>query len=161
MRIISGIHKGRPLHPPKNLPVRPTTDKAKESLFNILNNRLDYEEICTLELFAGTGNISYEFCSRGVKKAVAVDGDFRCVKYIKSVAEQLNMPLQGIKANAFGFIQQHTGQYDLIFADPPYDLSRMNEIPDLVLNSSLLKTDGIFILEHSRDQDFSQHPLLL
>ncbi len=158
MRIISGEFKGRPIHPPQNLPVRPTTDKAKESLFNILANNIDFEDLKVLDLFAGTGNISYEFASRGALEITAVDADFRCAKFIKTTAETLKMPIKTIRANVFSFLSTEFAKYDLIFADPPYDLERLAEIPDLIINQNILNEDGVFILEHSSDHNFSKHP---
>lgn len=158
MRIISGEFKGRPIHTPQNLPVRPTTDKAKESLFNILANRIDLDGIKVLDLFAGTGNISYEFASRGALEVTSVDSDFRCAKFIKTTAENLKMPIKIVRANAFSFLSTIIAKYDLIFADPPYDLARLSEIPDLIINQNILTDDGILIVEHSATNDFSKHP---
>jgi 16S rRNA (guanine966-N2)-methyltransferase len=158
LRIISGTHRGRPLHPPKNLPVRPTTDKAKESLFNILNNQLDFEGIWVLDLFTGTGNISYEFASRGAAFIRAVDSDIRCIKYVRSTNEKLEFDIKITRANVFSFLKTSKEKYDLIFADPPYHLERLPQIPDLILESGLLKNEGLLIVEHSDDQNFVHHP---
>src|SRR5210317_606039 len=105
MRIISGTHKGRKIIAPKKLPVRPTTDMAKESLFNILNNQFYFDEISVLDLFAGTGNVSYEFASRGTQHIISVDKDFGCVKFINETSETLNMPIQVIKSDVFKFLE--------------------------------------------------------
>lgn len=158
MRIISGKYKGRPITTPNNLPVRPTTDKAKESLFNILANRIDFEGLNVLDLFSGTGGISYEFASRGAQFISSVDSDYRCVHFIKSMAEKLGMPIKTIKANVFSFIATAYGNYDLIFADPPYDLNRIDELPDLIINKNLLAIGGMMIIEHSVATNFAHHP---
>ena len=135
MRIISGKYKSRKITAPKKLPVRPTTDMAKEALFNILNNRFYFEDISVLDLFSGTGNISYEFASRGTEKITAVDSNFGCVKFINEISEQFDMDINGIKNDVFKFLEQTNQHFDLIFADPPYNFSedRFITIPELVL----------------------------
>jgi len=159
LRIIGGNFKGRLLHPPKGLPVRPTTDFAKTALFNILNNRIDFEETRVLDLFAGTGSISLEFMSRGCPKIVAVDKDFGCIRFIKDTIEKLNITgMQAVKADVFGFIKTSNGGFNLIFCDPPYDLDKLPSIPDAIFSSHLLEKDGLLIVEHSARVDFSQHP---
>jgi 16S rRNA (guanine966-N2)-methyltransferase len=158
MRIISGSHKGRLIKPQGSLPVRPTTDMAKESLFNILNNKISFEDICVLDLFAGTGSISFEFASRGAKEITAVDMNFRCIDYIKRTAEGFGFEnIRTVRANALSFLGFCKVQYDVIFADPPYDMKDIPSVPDLVADKKLLKEDGLLILEHSRDFDFSKH----
>ncbi|MGB3591313.1 MAG: 16S rRNA (guanine(966)-N(2))-methyltransferase RsmD [Nonlabens sp.] len=159
MRIISGIHKGRRIQAPKKLPVRPTTDMAKEALFNILRNKTFVHGSTVLELFAGSGNMSYEFASRGASSITAVDEHTPCIKFIESTATKLEMPIDTIKADVFQFLSQHQGQYDLIFADPPYalDIDQFNNIPDLVFERNLLKEDGILIVEHSKHTDLQSH----
>jgi 16S rRNA (guanine966-N2)-methyltransferase len=150
VRIISGEHKGIQLNPPAKLPVRPTTDRAKEALFNILETYFDLESCKTLDLFAGTGNISFEFCSRGVQSAVAVDLDFGCVSYIKEIREKLKYEqLQVAKSNVFSWLKSSTGAFDLIFADPPYDLPTQVQLPALVFEKELLAAKGWLIIEHS------------
>ena len=121
MRIISGNYKGRRIIAPKKLPVRPTTDMAKESLFNILRNRYSFSTISVLDLFAGTGNISYEFASRGAKAITAVDANAGCARFIQQTSEQLEMNINVIKADVYGYLSRAAEQHDLIFADPPYD----------------------------------------
>jgi 16S rRNA (guanine966-N2)-methyltransferase len=159
MRIISGSHKGRLIKPQGSLPVRPTTDMAKESLFNILNNKIDFEDISVLDLFAGTGSISYEFASRGAKEITAVDMNYRCVEYIKRTAEHFDFKnIRTVRANALSFLGFCKVQYDVIFADPPYDMNDIPLIPDQVFDKKLLKENGLFILEHSRDFNFSKYP---
>ena len=162
MRIVSGAFKGRRINPPNNLPVRPTTDLAKESLFNILVNYFTFEDMDVLDLFAGTGNISYEFVSRGCRSVTAIDNNSRCIDFIKKMADDLKMEiLHAYRDNVFRFLKHNTKSYNLIFADPPYDLPGLVDIPDLVLNSSSLVKDGWFILEHPRRVMFSDHKYLL
>jgi 16S rRNA (guanine(966)-N(2))-methyltransferase RsmD len=159
MRIITGKFRGKQIHPPVKLPVRPTTDFAKESLFNILNNILDIEGLHVLDLFAGTGSISYEFFSRGSEMVTAIDIDTHCVAFINKTALSMNAEnLEAIREDVFQFLKYPFGEYDLVYADPPYDMAGIDLLPDLVLNNRILKGEGLFILEHSRDHDFSQHP---
>jgi len=159
VRIISGKYRGRQIHTPHNLPVRPTTDFAKESLFNILNNLVDFEELKVLDLFAGTGNISYEFFSRGAVNVTAVEIDPKCVAFINKTIHLLNAEcLYAISADVFQYLKHAFGKYDIIFADPPYQMEKIDEIPDLIFQSQILKNEGWFILEHSKRHDFSKHP---
>lgn len=156
MRIVSGTHKSRIIHTPKNLPVRPTTDLAKEALFNILVNYFDFEEITVLDLFAGTGNISYEFASRGVPGVTSIDLDLRCVSFIRKTAADFGFAgVLSFRSDAFRFLRNCDNQYDIIFCDPPYELEGIEEIPKVVMERNLLKPDGWLILEHSRDYNFS------
>ena len=124
MRIISGQYKGRRISPPKNLPVRPTTDMSKEALFNVLNNYFDFEGLKILDLFSGTGNISYEFASRGSQNITSVDADFGCIKFIKQTATEFDFNIAAIKSDIFAFIEKCQSSYDIIFADPPYALEQ-------------------------------------
>jgi 16S rRNA (guanine966-N2)-methyltransferase len=159
VRIITGKFRGKQIHPPANLPVRPTTDFAKVSLFNILNNLVDFEGLRVLDLFAGTGSISYEFFSRGASMVTAIDKDSHCIAFISKTAESMKADnLEAVREDALQFLKHPFGQYDLVFADPPYDMEGIETIPDQVLGSGILIPDGYFILEHSRDQDFSDHP---
>jgi 16S rRNA (guanine(966)-N(2))-methyltransferase RsmD len=157
MRIISGLYKSRRIVAPKKLPVRPTTDMAKESLFNIINNLYYFDAISVLDLFAGTGNISYEFASRGTEQIVAVDEDFGCIKFINQTSEAFNMPIQTIKSDVFKFLEKSTLQSNLIFADPPYNFSdeQYAKIPNLVFQKKILLEDGLLIIEHSKHSDLS------
>ena len=159
MRIISGIYKGRRFSPPKNLPVRPTTDMAKESLFNIMNNYYYFDEISVLDLFAGTGNISYEFASRGVPNIIAVDNNYQCIKYINATASEFEMPIHAIKSSVFKYLDQTNQKFTVIFADPPYDMITEDflKIPELVFQNELLEDNGILVVEHSKHTDLSQH----
>jgi 16S rRNA (guanine(966)-N(2))-methyltransferase RsmD len=159
MRIIGGKLKGLRLNTPKNLPVRPTTDLAKEALFNILNNQLDYEGLTVLDLFSGTGNISLEFASRGAAQVVSVDRSIHCINYLKDTARQHKLEdIKTYKADVFKYLGMETETYDVIFADPPYDLNRIPEIPKIVFDKQLLKVDGLLIVEHQSMQNLSQHP---
>ncbi|MFK7001583.1 16S rRNA (guanine(966)-N(2))-methyltransferase RsmD [Flavobacterium oreochromis] len=157
MRIISGKYKGRRLVAPKNLPVRPTTDMAKESLFNILNNYFNFKGLRVLDLFSGTGNISYEFSSRGAENIISVDGDFGCINYIKKTAKEFDMNITPIKSDVFKFLEKNKNNYDIIFADPPYDLDQKNfeKILDLIFENNLLDPDGMLIIEHSKHTKLS------
>ncbi len=159
MRIISGKNKGRKITAPTNLPVRPTTDLGKESLFNILNNYFFFDRVTVLDLFAGTGNITYEFASRGALSVMAVDNHQACVDFIKKTAAQLNYSsINVLKADAFDFTKNCRQQFDIIFADPPYDLEGIEQIATSVFENKLLKNDGWLIFEHSKHHDFSNHP---
>ena len=157
MRIISGSHKGRKILAPKKLPVRPTTDMAKEALFNILNNHYYFDDISVLDLFTGTGNISYEFASRGTEDITAVDDNFGCIKFINETAESFDMPIQTIKSDVFKFLEHSKQKHNIIFADPPYnfDVEAFSKIPEMVFQNALLEEDGLLIVEHSKHTDLS------
>jgi len=157
VRIISGKNKGRKIVAPHNLPVRPTTDFAKESLFNILNNQVYFNEIDVLDIFAGTGNISYEFCSRESKSVTAVDSNHKCTRFIQQTALKLNYKdLFIIQSDYKAFINHTSKKWDLIFADPPYNLVEIKDIPLLVFENKLLNPKGILVIEHPHEIDFSQ-----
>jgi len=158
MRIISGIYKSRKIIAPKNLPVRPTTDMAKESLFNIINNLYYFDDISVLDLFAGTGNISYEFASRGTEQITCVDQDFGCIKFINKTTEMFEMPIQTIKSDVFKFLEKASLQSNIIFADPPYNFTdeQFARIPNLIFQNKLLLDDGLLIVEHSKHTDLSK-----
>lgn len=157
MRIISGIYGGRRMTPPKNITARPTTDFAKESLFNLLNNRIDFDDIDMLDLFAGTGGIGLEFVSRGARSVTSIEMAHTQQNYILSVCEQLGIKnLTLVRSDVFKFIHACQACYDFIFADPPYALDKIPTLPDLVL--PLLKQDGLFVLEHGKDNNFNAHP---
>lgn len=158
MRIISGTYKGRSIKPPKNLPVRPTTDQAKESLFNILNNLIDFSDVRVLDLFSGTGSISYEFYSRGSEDITCVEQNFRCASFIKQTVEQLKMSgIKVVQANVFSYLI-NSSKYDIIFADPPYDIGRYEELITSIIQNNLLTEDGILIVEHPREISISHFP---
>lgn len=159
MRIIRGRYQRRQIIAPTSLPVRPTTDMAKESLFNILENYLDFEETTALDLFAGTGNISYELVSRGCPKVTAVDENQGCVKFIRETATKLDMKeLVVLRSDVFRFIPLQKGKYDLIFCDPPYDNQHYDLLVQLIFEKELLKEDGILVVEHSKYVNFEEHP---
>ena len=152
MRIISGKHKGRRITAPKNLPVRPTTDMSKEALFNILNNHFNFNGLKVLDLFSGTGNISYEFASRGSGPITSVDGDMGCVNFIKKTATELDLDISAIKSDVFTFLERNKSTYDIIFADPPYNLDQkeFEKVIQLIFDNELLDEDGMLIVEHSK-----------
>jgi len=158
LRIIGGTFGGRRVTPPGNLPVRPTTDMAREALFNLLQTRAETEGAIVIDLFGGTGFISYEFCSRGASKVIVVEENPRCVMFIKNTAEQLGMnTLSVIRGDAFRFLKSTMHKADIIFADPPYDHPGIAALPDLVFDHQIVAPDGWFILEHGRTYDFSPH----
>ncbi len=152
MRIISGKYKGRRIFPPKGLPVRPTTDMSKEALFNVLNNHFSFEGLKILDLFAGTGNISFEFASRGSTPITSVDADFGCVKFIKQVATEYDFNIAATKSDVFKFLERNNATYDIIFADPPYALDQktFEKIVLLVFEKNMLHEDGMMVIEHSK-----------
>ncbi len=159
MRIISGKYKRRRFDVPKNIKARPTTDFARENLFNVLNNIIDFEDIKALDLFAGTGAISFELLSRGVDMVVSVEKHPTQYYFIKKVAQELKDDnIVPIKGDVFRYIQSSREKFDFIFADPPYDLPNLEEIPGLILKHGLLKKDGLLIVEHSKKNDFSDMP---
>ena len=161
MRIISGIFKGRKFYPPaKNWPTRPTTDFAKEGLFNILMNRLDFTKVKMLDLFGGTGNHCYEFISRGGDNVTYVDKFGPAVQFVREVSTQLDVSekVKIVKLDVFKFIKTCREKYDYIFAGPPYPLPTLSKIPDEIFTNGLLADDGIFVLEHDLSHNFEQHP---
>lgn len=160
MRVISGIYKRRRFDVPKNFKARPTTDFAKENLFNVLSNRIDFEDgLTALDLFAGTGSISIELVSRGCDKVISVEKDPQHYSFICKVMQEVKtdkcLPVRG---DVFKFIDSTREKFDFIFADPPYALPNLKNIPDLILEKGLLKEDGLFVLEHGKDHSFEEHP---
>ena len=159
MRIISGKYKGRRISAPSNITARPTTDFAKEGLFNLLNNRIDFEGIDVLDLFAGTGSISIEFVSRDCKGVISIEQNDRHCNSIRKVCTDLKIDnLSLLKTDVFKYIASCHTQFDMIFADPPYELEKLAGIPDLIFAHNLLKSDGLFVLEHSSKDSFENHP---
>lgn len=160
MRIISGKHKGRRIIAPKTLPVRPTTDQAKESLFNILGNQLNFETVSVLDLFTGIGSLSLEFASRGTEDLTAVDSYYGCVKFVKQTAEELEFDIDTVKSDVFSYLKSAPRKFDVIFADPPYDfeVKDFEEIVELVFEGDLLTENGMLILEHSKHTELPSHP---
>ncbi|MDO9187319.1 MAG: 16S rRNA (guanine(966)-N(2))-methyltransferase RsmD [Bacteroidia bacterium] len=160
MRIISGTHKGRRINPPKNITARPTTDFAKEGLFNILNNDIDFEGLKVLDIFCGTGNITFEFASRGATDITSVDDNFQCCDFVKKTISDFKMPqVKVIKSDAFSFLKKTANTFQLIFVDPPYEmeLEKFELIPELVFSKNLLQPDGFLIIEHGAKTDFTKH----
>lgn len=158
MRIVSGTHKGRPIKTPLDLPVRPTTDLAKESLFNILNNHFYFDELNVLDLFSGTGNISYEFASREANSITCIESNQKCAEFIKNTASNFGFKqITVIKADVEQYLSKCNSQFNLIFADPPYELNWIDKIPDLVFNNNILSENGWLVLEHSKSTDYSKH----
>ena len=157
MRIISGKHKGRRFNAPKKLPARPTTDMAKEALFNILNNSYYFDQLSVLDLFAGIGSISLEFASRGTETITSVDNHLGCIRFINEMAEQLDININTLKSDVFAYLEKTSIKADVIFADPPYNFSKedFSKIPQLVFERDLLHEDGILIIEHSKHTDLS------
>ncbi len=159
IRIISGKHRGRKIQAPKNLPVRPTTDRAKESLFNILNNHFYFDEVTALDLCSGTGNISYELASRGCPDIIAIDDNHACVKFIQETAEKLEMDtLHAFRAEIFQFVEKDSKTYDLIFADPPFDFDQYEKLVEKIFEKNLLSEEGFLVVEHQSMQDLSSFP---
>ena len=158
MRIISGIHGGKRISPPSNMPyTRPTTDIAKEGLFNVLQNNLDIEELKTLDLFGGTGCISYELASRGVQDVTIVEKDTSMYDFIKKTSAQLVFEnFKVVKADVFKFIENTTEQYDFIFAGPPYALGTIDELPKKIFSLKLLTPKGWFVLEHTPRNNYKK-----
>lgn len=162
MRIISGSLKGRRINPPGNLPVRPTTDVAKEAIFNSLYSRIDFEDRNVLDLFSGTGNISLEFASRGAATVTAVDSNPNCIQFLSKVSKELQLEnIRSIRMDALKFLFKASGKYDIIFADPPYDFDRYDKIPQLVFEKQLLEPEGYLIIEHSSDTSYQEHEKLI
>lgn len=161
MRIISGQFKGRRFSPPADKwPTRPTTDIAKEGLFNILNNLIDFESCVMLDLFGGTGNHCYEFISRGCKDATYVDQFPGCIKFVRQISEQLNLgdELTIVRSDVFKFVAATNRRYDYIFAGPPYPLKNIPDIPDLIFQHGILAPEGLLVMETNPDHDFHKHP---
>lgn len=163
MRVISGIYKRRRFDVPHTFKARPTTDFAKENLFNVLNNYLDFEDgLTALDLFAGTGSISIELVSRGCSKVISVEKDFQHLSFINKVMKEVKTDkCFTLRADVFKFIEKCNDKFDFIFADPPYALENLATIPDKIFEHGLLKEDGIFVLEHGKDLSFEDHPYFI
>jgi 16S rRNA (guanine966-N2)-methyltransferase len=156
LRIISGKYRGKTIFPGKDFQARPTTDFAKEGLFNILNNDVDFEEVRMLDLFAGTGGIGFEFASRGSIQVDAVEINFKHYDFLRKTAQELQFEnYKAIKGDAVKYIERSPYKYDIIFADPPFDWEQVGNLPDVVFNAGLLVPEGIFILEHSKRVTFA------
>lgn len=149
IRIIGGELKGRKISAPSNLPVRPTTDYAKEGLFNVLNNSIDFESVKALDLFSGTGNITYELGSRGCPEITSVDVNFHCIQFIKETTAKLEMKqVKVVRSDVYSFLSKAKRQWDLIFADPPFEQKEVIKIPGIVFEKNLLAPEGRLIIEH-------------
>lgn len=157
MRIVSGKHKGRRIMAPANLPARPTTDMAKEALFNILNNEYYFDQISVLDLFSGIGSISLEFASRGSSHIVSVDSHHGCVNFLEKTNAELQCGIQTVKSDAFAFLEKSNQKFDIIFADPPYDMEieRFQKLVALIFEKDLLNEDGKLIIEHGQQTNLS------
>ena len=165
MRIITGKYKGRHFDIPRSFKARPTTDFAKENIFNVLIQYVDFDGATALDLFSGTGSISLELLSRGCSQVVSVELDHDhhrfiqdCIKKLTANSQSTNAGIIPIRGDVFRFLKSCKQQYDLIFADPPYALNELATLPDIIFEKQLLKEDGIFVLEHGKNHDFSQHP---
>lgn len=159
MRIITGKYKGRRFDIPRTFKARPTTDFAKENIFNVLSGYIDFDGADALDLFSGTGSISLELLSRGCRQVVSVEADRDHHNFIRQCLKKLGDDrVVAIRGDVFRFLKSCHQQYDFIFADPPYALKELAELPQQVLERGLLKEDGIFVLEHGKDYDFSDHP---
>lgn len=159
MRIISGKYKIRTLPLPKSFDARPTTDFAKENLFNVLQNNYDLDEKLALDLFAGTGSISYELASHGCSQVFSIEKNPKHIHYIHSIIDKVRIQeITVIRADALKYIEKCKLSFDIIFADPPFQMAGIEKIPDLVFQHKLLNPEGFFILEHSKDYNFAFHP---
>ena len=160
MRIVGGTFGGRRFSPPARIPARPTTEVAKEGLFNMLGNMLDFEGLKTLDLFGGTGSISYELASRGASDLTLIERDITSIDFIKKTAQALDIAdiLNIIRGDVFKFMKQSTDQYNFIFAGPPYALVNIDDLPLLVFEKNMLLPGGIFVLEHTPRNDYQKHP---
>jgi len=162
VRIISGKHARKFILAPTNLPVRPTTDFAKEALFNILSNRFDFEGLQVLDLCTGTGNIAYEFAARGAEQVLGVDMDTKCIRFVDRTAKELGFDsLYTLKSDVVRYLSRTEQRFDIIFADPPYDWESTSKIPGLVFERGLLNPEGWLIVEHPREISFNDHPNLI
>ena len=159
MRVITGKYKGRHFDVPRSFKARPTTDFAKENIFNVLRSYTDFEGQMVLDLFAGTGSISLEFLSRGCGRVVSVEKDYQHCGFIRNVFQKLDDPAACLlHADVLRFLPKCTERFDIVFADPPYTLRELASLPQLVLDGPIVKAGGIFVLEHGKDCDFSSHP---
>ena len=160
MRVITGKYKGRHFDVPRTFKARPTTDFAKENLFNVLKGYIDFDEEPTaLDLFSGTGRITLELLSRGCSRVVSVEADSLHYSFICGFVEKLqDLNAFPVRADVFRFLSKCHEQFDFIFADPPYALPQLEQLPDILLSHQLLREDGLFVLEHGKTQDFSNHP---
>lgn len=158
MRAITGKYKGRHFDLPRHFNGRPTTDFAKENLFNVLRGYVDFEGLTVLDLFSGTGSISLEFLSRGAARVVSVENDVHHFAFQRSLKQKLDdASWQPLRFDALRYIARGVEPFDLVFADPPYALPELPSLPDRVMESGLLRPGAIFVLEHGKEQAFDQH----
>ena len=155
MRIIAGTHKGRRIEPPNKLDVRPTTDKAKEALLNIIGSRYFFAEKNMLDLFSGTGNISFEFASRGVEEVIAVDNNHHCINFIKNTANKFELNISTIQSDGLKYAENCKEQFNFVFADPPYNYEKYEKLKEVIISNKLIKKDGLLIIEHNKDTIFN------
>lgn len=160
MRIISGIHRGMQINAPAALSVRPTTDYAKTGLFNILNNRFDFSEVRALDLYSGTGSLTYELLSRGTAEVTAVDNDAKAIAFIKSMLVKIkgDKRATAVKADVLSYLKNSSGTFDIIIADPPYAITPATELNELIIQGNRLKPGGMFILEHAGTNKLPELP---
>lgn len=161
MRIIAGKHRSRRLIANKKLPVRPTTDRAKEALFSIIESGYYFNEKTVLDLYSGTGNIAYEFASRGVEKVTAIDNNFHCIKYIEKNSKKLDLNITAIKSDCINYLENCKQQFNFIFADPPYDYEDYQKMKNLIIKKKLIKDEGLLIIEHDKDTQFIEENIKL
>ena len=160
MRIITGKYKGRHFDIPRSFKARPTTDFAKENIFNVLTGYIDFEGATALDLFSGTGSISLELASRGCARVISVEADRDHHRFIQQCIQKLqgdNPQVTAIRGDVFRFVKSCKQQFDFIFADPPYALKELATIPSLIFEKNLLKADGVFVFEHGKDHSFTDH----
>ena len=159
MRIITGLYKGRHFDVPRSFKARPTTDFAKENIFNVMNGYIDFEDAMALDLFSGTGSISLELVSRGCKEVVSVEADRDHANFIRECVKKLGVDNDMIiRGDVFRFLKTCRQKFDFIFADPPYALKELPTIPDIIFNKELLNEGGCFVFEHGKDHQFTAHP---
>ena len=155
MRIIAGTHRRRRIIAPETLPVRPTTDRAKEALFSIIESGYYFDEKTVLDLYSGTGNIAYEFASRGVEKVTAIDNNFHCINYIKETSKELDLNIITVKSDCIKYLENCKQQFNFIFADPPYNYENYQLIKELIIKKNLIKAEGLLIIEHDKNTQFA------
>ena len=156
MRIVGGSHKGRIIEKNKNLELRPTTDIAKEALFNILDNRYFFNNKEVLDLFSGTGNISFEFASRGVQKITAIDKSIKAINFINETSLKLDLKVNTVNIDAINYLNKCKRKFNFIFADPPYNYRFYQELKEIIINKNLIKDDGLLIIEHDKNTMFNE-----
>lgn len=160
MRVVSGTLRGRRFDPPESFSARPTTDFAKENIFNVLCNIIDFEDTCVLDLFGGSGSITYEFASRGCPSVTCVEKSSLHARFIQRTADNFGISdqVKVIRGDALKYPTSTNGKFDVIFADPPYDMPQVDDLPDMIMSLDILNKDGFFILEHSGAGRFNAHP---